>query len=77
MDGVAQMRAEYAGLHRTADNARRVHNLGTVTQKVLGASAHRATQENRSRAIPAQTHAECARPHGASRKRASSAAPSP
>lgn len=74
MDGTAQMRAEYAGLHRTADNARRVHNLETVTQKVLGASMHRATQGNRSCAIPAQTHAECARPHGASRKRASSAA---
>lgn len=58
MDGTAQMRAECAGLHRTADNARRVHNLGTVTQKVLGASMHRATQENRSRTIPAQTHAE-------------------
>ena len=59
MDVAAQMRAEYAGLHRTADNARRAHRLGTVTQKVLGASAHRATQENRSRAIPAQMHAEC------------------
>ena len=58
MDGTAQMRAECAGLHRTADNARRAHNLGTATQKALGASAHRATQENRSRAIPAQTHAE-------------------
>ena len=33
MDGTAQMRAECAGLHRTADNARRVHNLGTATQK--------------------------------------------
>ena len=59
MDGAAQMRAECAGLHRTADNARRVHRLGTVTQKVLGASAHRATQENRSCAIPTQAYAEC------------------
>ena len=74
MDGAAQMRAECAGLHRTADNARRVHNLGTATQKVLGASMHRATQGNRSCAIPAQAHTECAGRHGASRKRASSAA---
>lgn len=59
MDGAAQMRAECVGLHRTADNTRRVHCLGTVTQKVLGASAHRATQENRSCAIPTQAYAEC------------------
>lgn len=59
MDGAAQMRAECAGLHRMTDNARRVHNLGTATQKVLGASAHRATQENRSCAIPTQAYVEC------------------
>ena len=33
MDGAAQMRAECAGPHRTADNARRAHRLGTATQK--------------------------------------------
>ena len=58
MDGTAQMRAECVGLHGASHNTRRVHNLGTATQKVLGASMHRATQGNRSRAIPAQTHAE-------------------
>lgn len=56
------MRAECAGLHRMANNARRVHRLGTVTQKVLGASACRATQENRSCAIPTQAYAECVGP---------------